>query len=463
MKTMHYSVRRRLLLSLFFSMLVILGSVGLAANWVSQHEVDEIFSARLATSARVLEALLARQLEKATISQPLVITLPQALEHADSDEPTTLGHPYESKIAFQVWRSDGMLLAKSASAPVHPLGVERAGFQEQRLGDGTWNVFALKSKSVWIFTAEKNDVRNELSDEVSLSVLTPLVIGGIILLGATNWLVIRAIKPIEALAVVISSRDPSSLDPIELAQAPSELQPVIHELNELLNRVRAAFSREQRFIDSAAHELRTPIAALQLHVQNALAAPTDQERDDALKEALTASRRATKLAEQLLVYSRISASAGLENKQAVQLSKACESVINMMAPILRERQQHCTLQVQSDDSLLADRSKIERLVQNLIENASQYGSVPGEIFVRVQKEKNLLALIVENDGTPIPDNEKMRIFIPYYRALGTQAFGSGLGLAIVQEIVNQHDGRINVEDKSPGNGTRIIVRFALER
>ena len=440
-------------------MLVILGGVGFVANRVSQHEIEEIFSARLATSARVLEALLARQLEKATLSEPLVISLPKELEQPDSDDPSPSGHPYESKIAFQVWSDSGVLLAKSASSPQETLGPLARGFHRYSLGQDLWHVFALQSGSVWILTAEKNDVREELSDEIALTILTPLIVGGLILLVVLNLLGVRAIKPVEALATSISKRDPTSLRAIDLPQVPKELEPVVRELNGLLLKVQEAFSREQRFIDCAAHELRTPIAAIQLHVQNALSADDAKERQASLVNAEAASRRATKLAEQLLVYSRLSATVDAERKEALDLGLLCAEVATMMQPFLDSRGQRIECSYPPGMLIHAERINIERLLQNLIENASQYGAAPGTITVRVWQVAQHVELIVENEGNPISDEEKSRIFLPYYRILGTTSFGSGLGLAIVLEIVKQHAGEIKVEDKQAGEGTRITISF----
>jgi two-component system sensor histidine kinase QseC len=458
-----YSLRRRLLASLLVSMLVILGAVGFFANFVSQHEADEIFSARLATSARVLEALLARQLEKATLARPVVIQLPPELETSKDDRGTESGHPYEGKIAFQVWNEDGVLLAKSASSPDDRLGPIIAGFHEHRAGQDLWHVFALKSGPIWIFAAEKHDVRDEMADEISLSILTPLIVGSLLLLVIVNAIALQSIKPVEELAEGISSRDPASLQPIALAKAPVELEPVIRELNKLLIRVQEAFSREQHFIDSAAHELRTPITAFQLHVQNALTAETMEAKNASLASALDASRRAARLAEQLLVFSRISAKDGAEARRPISMADVCRDVALMLEPITQTRSQSIHLELRSEATISGEKSKLERLVRNLIENASQYGPSPGVIGVSVDRQGDWLEVGIDNGGPAITEEEKARIFIPYYRTPGSKSAGSGLGLSIAKEIVLQHDGEISVEDKTPGHGVRFVMRFALQR
>ena len=419
-----YSLRERLLWSLFGSMLVILGSIGFVAHEVSQHEADEVFSARLATSARVLEALLAPSLSKATLAQPIVITLPEALEHSETHQPTSAGHPYESKLAFQVWSDAGQLLAKSATAPMDMLGPRTAGFHEHLVNNEIWQVFALQSGSIWIFAAEKNDFREEMSSEISVAILTPLALGGLLLLLVTNFLAIRSVKPVRSLAKSISQREPNSLEPIGVSNMPRELQSVVGELNALLSRVRSAFIREQRFTDSAAHELRTPIAAIHLHLQNAELATKPEDVLESVSQALEASRRAKKLAEQLLVYSRVSSSVGLEDKSPLDLTAVTRQLLNMMGPITAQRDQQIVMADSDPAVILGERTKIESLIQNLVENASLYGLSPGVISVGVKTQGPDVILTVENDGPAIPDEEKSKVFIPYYRTPGSKVSGT---------------------------------------
>jgi two-component system sensor histidine kinase QseC len=440
-------------------MLGIFGVVGYAAHWVSLHEAEEIFSARLATSARVLESLVARQLETATIASPIVISLPAALEQAQDDAGSEAGHPYEGKIAFQVWSAQGVMLAKTASSPAEMLGPMESGFHEYVSDAVWWHVFALRSGSVWIFAAEKHDVRDEMAEDIAVSVLTPLIVGGLMLIVFVHLFALRAIRPVEDLAHAISGRAPDSLLPIPLADVPQELVPVVRALNDLLGRVRSAFSREKRMIDAAAHELRTPIAAVQLHVQNALSAPSEEERIASIELSLAAARRVSQMAEQLLVYSRVSASPGMEPLQRVDLAELTRATISLMQPLLTERQATVILRASSPGLVWADPNKMERLVRNLLDNAIQYGQMPGEVVIQVSMTPSGARWSIENDGDSIPEAEQAKIFIPYYRIVGSAGFGSGLGLSIVQEIVQQAGGQIRIEERSEGRGVRFVVDF----
>lgn len=454
----NYSIRQRLVLGIFISMLFILGGMGVWSHLVAEHESDEIFSARLATSARVLESLVARQLEKATITNPIIINLPKELEDHDGAQEVS-GHPYESRIAFQVWHTNGTLLAKSASAPNEPLGPFEPGFTKHQLNDELWHVFTLNSGNVLVLAAEKNDVREEMADDLGVAILTPLLAGAILLLIIVNVIAYTNLKPLQSLADLLSKREPRSVDPIQLQETPSELKPVIQELNHLLQRVRDTVKREQRFIDAAAHEIRTPIAALQIHIQNAVKAHNDVERDKSLEEALKGLRRTTRLAEQLLTFSRISGAVDHEVQTLLALDAICDEVITAQMPIIEQQGQSIILEASGDFVILAEQTKIERVIQNLIDNASKYGTPNGLITVSLKENNGLIDLSVSNDGTPIPEAEKEKIFNPYYRVLGEKSSGSGLGLAIVQEIANQYQASIKVTEKSANNGTKITIQF----
>ena len=455
----YFSIRKRLLLGIFLSMIMILGGMGLAAHFVTEHESEEIFSARLATSARVLEVLAAKQLEHATITNPIIIELPKELEHQHSSTEEISGHPYESKISFQIWHSNGKLLAKSATAPDKPLGPLSEGFSKNLIGDDLWQVFNLKSGDVWVMVAEMDAVRGEMAGDLGVAIMTPLIIGSLILLIVINLIAYRSLQPLQSLANVIAARDPQSIKPIKLSKTPLELKPVIDELNHLLDRVQKAFKREQQFIDAAAHEIRTPIAALQVHIENAANAKNDGDRDQSLSEALNGLRRTTRLTEQLLTMSRVSGATDKEQLQTLSLDGICKEVVKNTKPLITQREQTIELHISDDCLIHGEQHKIERVIQNLIDNASQYGEAQGLISVSLEKVADTIRLIVSNDGDTIPQSEKIKVFDPYYRILGSKSFGSGLGLAIVKEIVQQHKGSIRIEDKSAGNGVQVIIEF----
>jgi two-component system sensor histidine kinase QseC len=460
MRETTYSGRRRLIGATLVCILLIFGGIGLASNMVARHESEELFSARLATSARVLEALMAPSLATATLTRPVVVTLPRELETAPDEANETFGHRYETKVAFQVWHDGGVLLAHSASAPGTALAPLRPGFSQQRVGGTLWQVFTLRSGRIWVQTAEKDEVRQELAHYIGMAILAPLVAGGLLLLGAVNVVLLRGLRPVAELAARIAARKPDSLAPVTLAATPFELAPIISELNHLLDRIRAAFDREQRFIDAAAHEIRTPIAALQLHIENALRSESEAERTGALDSALAGARRTSKLAEQLLALGRISARSDDYHMASVSLDALCCDVIGASEPLLAHRGQSIGLDAPAPCQVWGESSQLRRLLQNLIDNASLHGAADGEIEVRVVRQGDQVVLTVANDGPPIPAADRDKLFTPYFRPAGAAPGGHGLGLAIVRAIADQHGATVTLGAKADGQGTVARVTLA---
>jgi two-component system sensor histidine kinase QseC len=454
-----YSIRRRLVRRAMVCMLPILGAILLAAHLFARHESQEFFSARLASSARVLEALAAHQLQSASLPDAIEIPIPKEIGH--SGGPSVLGHPYEHKMAFQVWHADGRLLARSASAPSAPFGPLVPGFSEKRLGNTLWQVFSLKSGAVWILVAENDEVREEMVHQLGTAVLVPVLVGSILLVVAVNLVLSTNLAPLRKLADAIARREPESLAQIELDGLPDELAPVANELNSLLLRVRRAFEREQQFIDAAAHEIRTPIAAVQLHVQNALRARDDDERARSMGEASAALKRTTLLAEQLLTFSRLTSKTDVTLHDRVSLAEVCREAIEFHEPLLERRGQSIGLSAPRDQCVEGDPFRLQQLLRNLIDNASQHGLADGDIDVAVGADERAVWLRVSNDGEPVPDDEVEHVFRPYYRLQSGAVQGAGLGLSIVAEIASQHGARVSIGRKADGQGCLVTVAFPV--
>jgi signal transduction histidine kinase len=160
-----------------------------------------------------------------------------------------------------------------------------------------------------------------------------------------------------------------------------------------------------------------------------------------------------------LFYSRLNAENAVSEKKSMNLTETSQEVAAMIQPLLDRRQQVIEFNPDSVPNIFADKSQIERLIRNLLENAAIHGQMPGTIDLVLRSSPNYVELIVENDGTSIPDSEKERVFIPYYSISRQSGLGSGLGLAIVSQIAQQHGAEVIIQDKTAGQGTRVTVRF----
>jgi two-component system, OmpR family, sensor histidine kinase QseC len=456
------SIRALLLAGTSAGLLAVLGPAAWLSYDGSEEEAQELFDARLATSARVLEALVARQIETATVASPIVISLPAPLETGSHDAPNPLGHYYETKIAFQVRDAGGRLLVRSASAHEVPFAPLAAGFSTQPIGDWTWRVFSLPSGGVWIQVAERDDVRAEMSSKIALAAVGPLLAGIPLLLVLLSLLIRYGLAPLSGLVRQIAVRHPGSVAPLELARTPAEIAPLVEALNGLLERVREALDRERRFTADAAHELRTPLAALKVHAQNAVRATSSAEREASLQRMLLGLERTVHLAEQMLAYSRAAALGEPARAERVALRALLAEAIDVTQAHAQARQATVHFAADSGAEQIAvrgDRQKLLSLLTNLLDNAVRYGPQGGRVEVALRQDSTGTSVSVTDEGPGIPVELRERVFESYYRVPGSGGRGSGLGLAIVKEIAQAHGARIELQDGPGKRGARAIVWF----
>ena len=458
------SIRALLLIGTSVTLIAVLGAAAWLSYSGSEEEAQELFDARLATSARVLEVLVARQVEKATLATPIVIELPGPLEATSHDKPGPLGHYYETKIAFQVLDGGGRLLARSASAPDVPFAPLNAGFMTRPFGGEDWRVFTLRSGDAWVQVAERDDVRGELAGKLAFAATAPLLAGIPLLLVLLSLVIRQSLAPLEALTRQVEARRPGSIAPFTLARNPVEIAPLVEALNGLVGRVRDALERERRFTADAAHELRTPLAALKVHAQNAARASSAPEREASLRRMLEGLERTVYLAEQMLAFSRAAAPGNGSHLERVALAPLLRESLEVIQQRAHERR--CTVEIAVDPAAMetavnGDRQKLLSLATNLLDNAVRYGPEKGRVGVSLRREGNTAVLSVSDDGPGIPAELRERVFESYYRIPGTAGSGGGLGLAIVREIAEAHGARVAIEDGPGERGTRVVVRFPL--
>lgn len=458
------SIRSRLIGSLLIALFLILGYTAFSSYSVTRHEADEVFGARLATSARIVEALVANQVSKATLVSPIIIRLPHELEGLPNAEQSDLGHQYEAKIAFQVWREDGLLLVRSVSAPDTPLGEMRQGFSERQVAGHDWHIFTLRSGDVWVQVGEQGSIRDELTHDIASAVMMPLVIGSLALLLVANLVVRFGLNPLTALADGIGKRSPESLTEIRIDDVPKEMAPVIKALNALLAKIKETLQRERRFTDAAAHELRTPLAALKVHADNLVRAETEAQRQRATGNLIKGLDRSLRLANQMLALSRSHADIDPAARQRIDLRDVLCDVIGQQEQLMSSRQQ--TIAATGLESgpawVLGDELKLHQLFRNLFDNASRYGNAGSTIVVELALESSGLRFSIANDGPVIPADMREKVFEPYTRLAGQLVEGNGLGLAIALEVAQQHGARISLDARPSGDGTVVTVVFPAQ-
>jgi len=267
------------------------------------------------------------------------------------------------------------------------------------------------------------------------------------------------LKPLDELARLIRLREPNSLQPIVLSDLPQELEPVQAALNRMLEQLHQLLAREQRFIADAAHELRTPLAVLKIHAENAMQANEPAERDQALQHLRRGVERATRLISQMLTLARL-ADDQQRQRVPVALLQSCRDAVAELLPLALRRDQE--LELVSDGSLPEqvemEPGSLGMLLQNLVGNAIQHTPDGGRILISLQQQADQLVLRVEDSGSGVAPADRERLLERFHTQGNSQ--GAGLGLSIVQRIIERHQGSLLLGD-SPLGGLLVQASFPL--
>jgi two-component system sensor histidine kinase QseC len=405
----------------------------------AHHEIDEIFDANLVQVAQLLLAL--------------------ANEYDDDDDIAHLSgdfHKYQKKIVFQLWDEEGHLLLRSLHAPRRPLTTE-VGFAEGRGHDGQhWRYFSQwdEGGDLRAVVAEDHEVRQELAGHIAGRLLIPALLG-LPLLAAWIWFAIRqGLAPVGAIATQVAQREPQNLSPITPSVAPTELRPLLMALNSLLGRIDQALDNERRFTADAAHELRTPLAALAIQAQVAARARDAQERDHALAQIVEGSRRAGHLVEQLLTLARLDPSAAL-TATPVRLDKIAAEVCAAQAAAALAKDIRLELESGDGAPVRGNAELLRILLRNLVDNALRYTPSGGRVLIAIDLSPQGIRLRVSDSGPGIPPEQRVLALKRFHRLAGQAIEGSGLGLSIVAAIAELHGARLELGDGLGGQSSGV--------
>lgn len=372
---------------------------------------------------------------------------------ADFEIFPQLGHDF----AIQVWDPGGVLVYLSGAGVVLPRS--RAGYDTVSVEGQDWRVFTLADAARTIQVAAPATVRSGRATAMALRILVP-VLATIPLYGVLIWLIVgEGLRPLVQIAGAIRRRAPSSLDPLPSRGLPDEVTPMVSELNALLGRLREAIDRQKRFTADAAHELRSPLTALQIQLDALARARSPEESREALESLRAGMRRAARLIEQMLTIARLDPEAAGEAFAEVDLGALASAVAAELEPLAEAKRIALTLEQLDPVGLRGQPQALHTLVRNLLDNAIRYTPAGGRVSLRVHRQDGQVLLEVEDTGPGIPAGERARVFDRFYRLPGSRAEGSGLGLSIVREIAQAHGAEVSLAEAGEGRGLRASVRF----
>lgn len=452
------SLRRRLLFYLLGSTIAAWSIAGVSSYFESLAQMEEVFDAQLIQSAKGLLSVSRHELHEQLASEDRATPI---LPDVSSSQV----HRYEQVVAFQIWVGKEHLAVRSQTAPDFPLVDAYGVFKNKEIAGASWRTYGLydAQADVAVHVAERFDVRAELARAISLRLISGLAVG-LPTLGILIWVSTgRGLQPLRRLAFEMSSRSPQRLEPINATHAPSEVSPLVNALNSLLRRLDSALENERRFTADAAHELRTPLAALKTHAQLALRTEDKTARSLAIARLIRGVDRTSHLIEQLLTLARLDPQAQQRitlKLNPVDLCPLAQQTLADLAPIAVTKRIELSLSEPCQGTVMGDATMLTVLIRNLAENALNYTPTGGTVEVEIRPSEKEVTLLVGDSGPGISPEDLPHVFNRFYRGLGNSQTGSGLGLSIVQRIVDIHEAHIELSRSNLGG---LLVIVALPR
>jgi two-component system sensor histidine kinase QseC len=435
------SLRRRLFALLATAVLLAWGATALFTYLDARREIGEMLDARLVQAAELVAV---------------------QVEHAEDIDGAPRQLREVADTLLQVWRDDGTLLLRSSDAPQERLGAQRDGHADARIGGERYRIYSRWDEAgrLNVRVGERHAVRAALAESVASHLLHPLYFA-VPALGVLIWLSVGVgLAPLARFARELERRAPDRLEPLELDGTPREVLPLQAALNALFARLRVSLEHERRFTADAAHELRTPLAAIKTQAQVARAARDADQRERALGQVVSGADRAAHLVDQLLVLARLDPQTAPGERRRVGLAALARECVAVLAPEALRKGVDLGLDARDEGPVQGDATLLAILLRNLVDNAVRYTPPGGRADVEILRSGDEVSVRVTDTGPGIAAQVRDQVFERFYRVLGSGEAGSGLGLSIVRRIADLHRASITLDDAAGGRGLAVTVRFA---
>ncbi len=440
-----YSLKKRLVIVLLILIGAIWSGIAVYSYFDIRHESEELLDAHLAQSASLILAQAEHAIEEIE------------MEHAPQLKE---GH----RVAFQLWERGKKLRLHSKNAPNTLLSSTTNGFSNAVINGHEWRVFSAwtRDHENLVQVAERDDFRQDITHAMTMNLLLPLLIA-LPLLGLLVWIAVaHSLNPLTRLGHEVARREAVNLEPLQPQGAPEEIMPLIDNLNTLFARVARLIEHERRFTADAAHELRTPLAALMTQAQVARAATADAERNRALDNVITGCGRAARIVDQMLTLARLEPDTALGPREEFDLSALAQSVVADIAPAALQQGVEIEFSDCTNTPASGNSDLIRIALRNLIDNAVRYSPNDTRVQVTNEKSGDFACAKVIDQGPGLSAEDRQKVGQRFYRVLGNNASGSGLGLSITQRIAELHGGTLKLLDNAGNRGLTAEIRLPLQ-
>lgn len=444
------SLRLRLILVFVILALITWGIASFLAWQQTSKNINELFDTQQMVFAKRLSVL-----------DPETFSVSHSLEKTKKMVPHNRGRQDDDALAFAIFTLDGkMLLNDGDNGRKLRFDYYGDGFVNSTLrgSDDEWRL-------VWLATADKQhvvvvgqelDYRQEMAQDIVVSQLTPWLVALPLMVLLMIWLITRALKPLRHIAQELSQRQPDDELPLTTRQVPSEVRPMVIALNGLFSRIGNMLIRERQFTSDAAHELRSPLAALKVQTEVAMLAGNDEEmRNHALANLTDGIDRSTRVVDQLLMLSRLDSLSELDEVEKIDWRGLLQSSIADIYHNAQAEGVEFRLDIKQEPKpIRGHRLLLSVLVRNLFDNAVRYSQSGSSVTVTLESN----GFSVEDNGPGVSDEFIQRIGERFYRPPGQAKTGSGLGLSIVQRIARLHGLSVKFGNRSQG-GFLVNIRW----
>ena len=342
---------------------------------------------------------------------------------------------------------------------VEPAAGQAAGLGIRHGREQDYRTYRASAGDQSIEVAQGLELRREIARHIATAALVPILVLLPLLALLVSMLIRRHLKPLEAAAASIAHRPPLSRSPLPLAGMPSEIRPLIVEINRLLGRLGDALDREQRFVADASHALRTPLQALQLQVDVLDGSPDPREIELRRQQLRAGIRRAVRLANHLLSLAQSEHSPAATS---TALDPAVREIVSAYETTAYAANVHLDVESLTGAFVPADTRRLTLVIGNVLDNAIRYSPPGSRVQIRVTSNHRA-AIELTDEGPGIPEADLEHAFDRFNRVtrLSGPGGGSGLGLATARSVARQVGGELTLSNRVGRTG--LIVRFTLPR
>jgi two-component system sensor histidine kinase QseC len=429
--------------------------IGLLAYLSTKDSIAESFDQSLIINANALLFIMQEEAQEGGLDKPLEFNVsPDNLKGEDKNIFATMS---EYRM-LRVWYKSKVVLNSNDDAPasVPPFP---EGFSDQTIGGAGWRVYSLHvpQKGLVIELGEQHIARQYLVLSITKDLVIPFLIS-FPLVGFLFWRAIRsAMSDLLRVTRQVNSRTPEQMTPLDTANLPPDLLPLVEAINALLERLDRSLLRERQITELAAHELRTPLTAIKLQAQLGLKAAAEEGRIRALNGLLEGVERASYLVEQILTLTRV------EQTQfelyELDAHEIAERVCEELSPLSERRGQHVSLQLSEPLNVRANEDLLYLTLRNLIDNALKYAPENSDIALKSERHPDRIDIDVIDRGPGIPEPVREKIFERFFRYHKGKVIGSGLGLTIARECAEHMNSSLSL--LTPENGTGLCARLSF--